>query len=519
MSASTIQGVLPWLLLAGYGVAFFLLAPSSREASGFYGGRDREGRSPGTLLLFATVFISWIFAKSVTNAANLAGSFGLPGAVAYGAYWLSIPVAGVVIVLLRTRFGARSLPSWVRGRYGRAAAGAFLLALLIRLYNEIWSNTAVVASYFGPRGSTAFYAAALAFTALTMFYTLKGGLRSSIFTDAVQAGLFALFLAAVVAVGLPAVGTGGARDAASSILATGEWTLAGGMDLLLVAVLQALSYPFHDPVLTDRGFLSDPRTTIRAFLLAGGLGFAAIVAFGGIGIPAHLQGLPFEDDAPRAVAASLGAGALLLVNVVMLTSAGSTLDSTFSSIAKAVDLDGREILSGATGPTGETDGAPGSGDGSLVGGRDVSLAGGAVGSARRGLGAGRWVMVGAAVVGNLPLFFGARILQATTISGTMVIGLAPVFVLGLVLRAPPASFHLAFWSGLAVGVAEAAGWVPRGLAVGEGTYASLLGANAWGLALVTVLFLLPVAVRRLARAGGAAEPSREVRSTPAEETA
>ena len=474
------SGWIPWLLLLVYGVFFLAVSPRSRDASGFYRGRDEEGRSPSQATLFATVFISWIFAKSVTNAANLAATYGLPGAVAYGAWWLSIPVAGAVIVGLRSRFGARSLPAWVADRYGRAAAGAFLLALLLRLYNEVWSNTAVVAAYFGPRESAAFFAAALAFTLLTLLYTLKGGLRSSILTDAIQAGLFALFLAGVAALGLPASAaeTGGAEGGGAGlgrILSSGSWTLRGGMDLLLVGVLQSVSYPFHDPVLTDRGFLASERATLKAFAWAGVVGFAAIVVFGGIGIPAHLSGLAFEDDAPRAVAAALGTGILLLVNVVMLTSAGSTLDSALSSIARAVELDGRRLLRGV--PEG----------GLEVGGS---------------LGVGRWAMVAAAVVGNLPLFFGARILQATTISGTMVLGLAPIFVLGLFLRAPPASFHLAFWTGAAVGIAEAAGWIPAALAVGSGRYATLLGANLWGLAVVTGLFLAPWAWRRWRAAPG-----------------
>jgi len=259
------------------------------------------------------------------------------------------------------------------------------------------------------------------------------------------------------------------------MVSSGSWTLQGGLDLLLVGVLQSVSYPFHDPVLTDRGFLASERKTLAAFLWAGVLGFVAIVVFGGIGIPAHLSGLAFDDDAPRAVAAAMGTGILLLVNVVMLTSAGSTLDSTFSSIAKAVDLDGRWIVRGARAVGPEAGGS---------------------------LGVGRWAMAAAAIVGNLPLFFGARILQATTISGTMVLGLAPIFVLGLFLRAPPASFHLAFWTGAAVGIAEAAGWVPPALGVGGGRYATLLGANLWGLTLATTLFLVPWALRRRTRTGG-----------------
>jgi hypothetical protein len=39
------------------------------------------------------------------------------------------------------------------------------------------------------------------------------------------------------------------------------------------------------------------------------------------------------------------------------------------------------------------------------------------------------------------------------------------------------AFDRAFWSGLAIGIAQAAGWIPAGLTAGAGRYADLLGAN------------------------------------------
>ncbi len=60
----------------------------------------------------------------------------------------------------------------------------------MRLYNEVWSNTAVVGAYYGKAGEWSFIGAALLFTAATLCYSIKGGLRSSIFTDAVQGLLF-----------------------------------------------------------------------------------------------------------------------------------------------------------------------------------------------------------------------------------------------------------------------------------------------------------------------------------------
>ena len=68
-------------------------------------------------------------------------------------------------------------------KYGRGAALAFSTAILIRLFNAVWNNTAVVGGYCGDTGSGSFIASVLLFTAAVLFYSLKGGLRSSIFSD------------------------------------------------------------------------------------------------------------------------------------------------------------------------------------------------------------------------------------------------------------------------------------------------------------------------------------------------
>jgi len=36
----------PWVLLGVYGLALVVFAPVSRDAGGFYRGRDRHGRLP-----------------------------------------------------------------------------------------------------------------------------------------------------------------------------------------------------------------------------------------------------------------------------------------------------------------------------------------------------------------------------------------------------------------------------------------------------------------------------------------
>ncbi|WP_369958497.1 sodium:solute symporter [Pseudomonas benzenivorans] len=456
MDGNSVIGLFFWGFLLAYGVLMLALAPRAVTLGGFFNGEDGQGRSAAPWLLTSSIFISWIFAKSVTNAANLGASYGLVGGLAYATYWLSIPLTGLVIYRLRRRFAASGLVSFLSSHYGRGAALAFSAAILIRLFNEVWSNTAVVGGYYGDSGSAEFIGAALLFTAVTLAYSLRGGLRSSILTDAAQAAIFLVALVWVLGLVLP-------QHSPAALASTSHWALDAGVDLLLVAGLQIFSYGFHDPVLTDRGFISEERTMRRSFIVAGVLGFAAILAFSLIGVHAQLSGIAASDNVPAALAKSLGIGALLVMTVVMVSAAGSTLDSTFSSLAK---LAGRELP--------------------LLAGRDLG---------QKAIGVGMAVMVLFALLGNLPMIAGTDILKATTISGTMVIGLAPVFILHGLVRPTRLGFHLSFWTGLGLGLALTLGWIPQAWAIGEGKYALLLGTNLYGLLLCTLGYLLPGLLR------------------------
>lgn len=449
-----------WGFLLVYGVVMYALSPKSKNANSFYKGADEHGNPVGQWSLTASIFISWIFAKSVTNAANLGAAYGVVGGLAYASYWLSIPVAGYVIYLIRTQTGARSLQDFLTSRFGRLAGLAFAAAILIRLYNEVWSNTAVVGGYFGLPGEWEYYAAAMLFTVFTLAYSLKGGLRSSIFTDVIQAFVFVFFVGAVLFLIIPANDT-------SALLTNGEFRLNAGFDLLLVALLQLFSYPFHDPVLTDRGFVNREKTMLKSFVVAGLLGFVAVFIFSLVGVHARLNGIEAMGNAPAAVGQSLGLAALFFMSVIMMTSAGSTLDSTFTSLAKSLAVDLPRLARHAQEKL-------------------PSMRVGAV------------VMIVFAFLGNLPMFAGTDILKATTISGTMVMGLAPVFLFYGFTKWSPWSFHLSFWTGLGLGVLLALGLIPGNWAIGDGAYALLLGVNAYGFLICSACFLLPLLLRRLA---------------------
>jgi len=162
---------------------------------------------------------------------------------------------------------------------------------------------------------------------------MLGGLSASLRTDVVQ---MLVFLGLLVAVWLA---VSALPQVAAADLATPAGVDQGpGWVLLAVALLQVISYPLHDPVMTDRGFIADRATTRASFWLAGVLGMASIFAFAMLGVVAahHAAG---AKDFQTALSGLLGAPLMVMVNLALIVSAVSTMDSTLSSAAKLAVVD------------------------------------------------------------------------------------------------------------------------------------------------------------------------------------
>jgi solute:Na+ symporter, SSS family len=439
-----------WVILIGTNILLFVLSPWSNKVTDFFKG-SKNNKAPNTLLLTSSLVICWLFAKSITNAADLGYKYGMVGGVAYAGYYFSFLVAGILLYQLRTKGAFHSIHHFLETRYGKLALQFFTLLIAFRLLNEIWSNTMIIGSYFGDWGSASYFWAVGVFTFLTLAYTLKGGMQTSIFTDIIQMALFVVLLVIILSIVIPN-STGGL----SSLVTSGTWSLSTGLDLFFVAIIQVFSYPFHDPVLTDRGFLSDTKTTLRSFIWATVLGIVCILLFSLVGIFAAQKNM----SAPVILAVSklFGLPMLLLMNTIMLTSAASTIDSTFTSAAKLVHVD-------------------------LLKERGISVS------------KARVTMIFIAVFGTIPIFFNPEILDATTISGTMVLGLAPVFLFWKI-KAPKASFFLSVLTGIAFGLWYIFFPIPEWMLFSEGKYATLLSINIFGTIGCFGAFFLPIIIKK-----------------------
>ncbi|MAY65599.1 MAG: sodium:proline symporter [Rhodospirillaceae bacterium] len=321
--------------IAVVAIASYVLSPKVRTADGFFRGANDDGSAPGLLTLILSQVTTWIFARSLMNAAILGFYYGIAGALAYAAYYLSFLTGGMIVDRIRFHHGAASVQAFLTDHYGVMGRWTYNLVVGVRLLSEVFANLLVIGIIFGAAGTTGYTLAIVGIAVLTLGYSMMGGLRAALRTDVMQTALLYVGLAALLVLtvtrpefDLPAI-VGSSPDAGGP-----------GWILLAVALLQIWSYPLHDPVMMDRGFLADRATTRKSFLHAAWISIAGILVFGVIGVYAGLN----RGDGEAMVAVLtrlLGEPAMLVFNLALVVSALSTLDSTFASASKLVVADMR----------------------------------------------------------------------------------------------------------------------------------------------------------------------------------
>ncbi len=386
-----------------------LLSPKARAESGFFAGLSPDGASPGLMTMILSQVTTWIFARSLLNAAILGFYYGIWGTLAYAAYYLSFLTGGLIIDSLRFKHGFNSIQGFLRDRFGAVGTRCYNFVIGLRLVSEVFANILVMGILFGAAGSSAYTIAVMAFAAVTLLYSMLGGLHASLRTDVFQMVVFIAVLVMLVFMvfsdGLVSI---------ESLLATPFVISEPGPILLLVALLQVWSYPMHDPVMMDRGFIADRQTTRLSFLHAGWISILCILIFGSFGVIAGAHATAGEEM-NAVLNRLLGDMPMFLFNAALVISAMSTLDSTLSSSAKLVAVDMRIVE-----PTIQN---------------------------------GRIVMVIFMLLGLAMVFFGNKdLFSAVAVSGTASMYLAPVVFFSLWAGArniPTWSYAGAF--GLAVG--------------------------------------------------------------------
>lgn len=313
--------------------ASFVLAPRVREAEAFFRGWSPSLAPPGLLTLIFSQVTTWIFARSLLTAAILGFYYGMAGALAYTAYYISFFTGRAIIDAIRFKHGCGSIQEFLVRAFGVSGTWSYNFVIGVRLISEVFANLLVIGVIFGVAGSGAYIAAILILSVVTLAYSMLGGLRASLRTDVFQMSVFLVLLVVITAMLMLAP-----QWSTFGVVTTAMPSFDAGWNLLIVALLQVWSYPMHDPVMMDRGFLVDRETTRRSFFHAGWLSMVCIFLFSLLGVfagPLAEQGETLLVVLTRI----FGEGPMMAINLALIVSAVSTLDSTLSSSAKLTIVD------------------------------------------------------------------------------------------------------------------------------------------------------------------------------------
>ena len=368
--------------------ASVLMSPKSQTIEGFYKGFSKNGSAPTLWTLVLSQVTTWIFARSLMTAAVLGFYYGIAGALAYAAYYLSFVTGGAIIQHLRFKHGYENVQSFLTAKYGSIGTSMYNFVIILRLLSEVFANLIVVGEIFGLKGSQEYFLAMLGIGVVTVTYSSMGGLRASLRTDVLQS----IIVLALVVVLFFAMLCHDLFNFSAIVNSTPDIKSPGWV-LLLVAALQLWSYPLHDPVMMDRGFLADQETTRKSFLHAAWISVTCILMFALLGVFAGLNN-PEGQKMIEVLTSLFGQPIMIVFSVALVISALSTLDSTFSSASKLVV-------------------------------KDMKLLPETVNS-------GRLVMVAFLVVGGLFLVWNNKDLyEAVAVSGTLSMFLLPVIVFSI----------------------------------------------------------------------------------------
>lgn len=364
---------LDWLVIAVYFAALLglVLAVTRRQQTST--DYFLAGRNVGFFAIGASIFASNIGSEHIVGLAGQGASTGLAMAhyelhawIVVLLAWVFVPFyyqAGVFTMpeFLERRFGPK--PRWILSLVSLAAY--VLTKVSVTVYAGAIIFSTLLPDTFGSP-EAAFWVGAVATVLLTGLYTVAGGLRAVLYTDAAQALVLLIGSGAITWFGLQQLGGWGELQAfaASNVADYALWRPLSDpefpwLGILIASPIVGIWYWCTDQYIVQRTLAAKNLTEARrgalwgAFLkvwpvfifLVPGLIGAALNARGLLQIPLDAAGNPVGDQVfPTLVVSLLPAGLRGLVVAGLLAALMSSLSSLFNSTATLFTVDIYEKL-------------------------------------------------------------------------------------------------------------------------------------------------------------------------------
>ena len=151
------------IAVAAVAIISVFLSPKANSNNAFFKGHSPGGKPPGLLILTFSQVTTWIFARSLLNAAILGFYYGIWGTLAYATYYLSFLTGAKIIDSVRFEHGFNSIQAFLTDRFGSWGTRCYNFVIGVRLISEVFANILVIGILFGVVGSTSYTAAVALF--------------------------------------------------------------------------------------------------------------------------------------------------------------------------------------------------------------------------------------------------------------------------------------------------------------------------------------------------------------------
>jgi Na+/proline symporter len=335
--------------------SILVVAAAAFAASGILYARRRAGSledyitargTVGTWSGVATLVASALGAWVLFGPAE-AATWGGIGAVVGYALGAAAPRFAFIPLGRRMREvmpEGHSLTEFLWHRYGRSVYIVTLLVMLFYMFIFITAELTGLARLVALIAEIPLWVTAAWVMATTLAYTAYGGLRASIFTDAIQLVIILPVLLTLLVIGWIAVG--GTAETAARLFERaphlGEISYMPGLEAGLTLFLAVLLTSIFHQGYWQRVFASRDRQTLgRSFFIAGIVGGLFVFAMGlfGLAFVAHDLKGPASSAVFVVLSEALPLWAMLVVLVLGLALVMSSADTIINAVASIIAAD------------------------------------------------------------------------------------------------------------------------------------------------------------------------------------
>ncbi len=198
---------LDWIFIAGYfiilfGIALWVILKKNENTEDYF----LAGRNVGWFVVGASIFASNIGSEHVVGLAGAGAGDKIPMLIYELHAWIVL-ILGWVFLPFYARSGVFTMPEFLERRFSAKSRWFLSLVSLVayvltKVSVTIYAGGVVVSALLGIN----FWVGALATVILTGVYTVFGGMRAVVYTEALQAVVLVLGAGVLTFIGLEAVG-------------------------------------------------------------------------------------------------------------------------------------------------------------------------------------------------------------------------------------------------------------------------------------------------------------------------